>query len=546
VLFRSLERLLTKDQILEEYLNRAPYGGNCIGAEAAALRTFGKPARDLSPAEAAMLAGLPQGPARLDPLRFKERALRRQRWILDEMLRAGKIDQAARRRATEEALSVEPRAIPFEAPEFVEWLARCGRTTLDLDLQHEVEGFVRAGRSRLAAAGAGEAAVVVLDNATGEVLAFVGPAAARRSPGSALKPFVYALAIESGRTPATIYDDAPARFDTPGGEYAPRNYDGVFHGPVTMRQPLANSLNVPAVLALREAGVGRFIRLLREIGLDGVEPNPQGQGLGLILGDCRVSPVELAGAYSMLARGGEFIKPHGSTERPTSARVLPPQTCYLIADILSDDNARALSFGTDTELAFDLRVAAKTGTSVDHRDNWVAGFTARHTVVVWVGNADGRPLRGTSGLEGAGPIFRAVMQRMCGEWVTRPEGIEQTEVCAESGLRPTAGCGRTIREWFVAGRAPKEACAPRERTFRVDSPRPSALFALDPESPGSTRFISFSATAPEGASVEWILDGAPLAVTRGEHSVRWPARVGSFELRVRCEGKDAVRRFTIR
>jgi penicillin-binding protein 1C len=450
-----LERALSKEQILEQYLNRAPYGGNFVGVEAAAERTFGKPARDLSPAEAALLAGLPQAPARFDPLRHFPRAQRRQRWILDEMHRLGHLNDEAYQRAIEEAPRLEVRTPPCEAESFVDWVLRPGdrdvRTTLDGALQREIEGILRESAGHLAACGARECSVVVLDNASGEIRAFAGPATRRRSPGSTLKPFVYALAIDAGDTPATLYEDAPVHFDTPTGVYSPRNYDGNFYGPLTMRLALANSLNIPAVQALRRVGVARFVEVLRAAGLEGIDPDPRRHGLGLVIGNADVSPLELAGAYAAIARGGRYLPPQGRAGPAAPRPLLSPQASYLIADILSDDGARALAFGTETDLAFDFRVAAKTGTSPDHRDNWVAGFTREHTVVVWVGNPDGRPLRGTSGLEGAGPVFRQVLLKLGGGWLERPAGIEEASICSETGLRPTTGCGRISRELFPAG-----------------------------------------------------------------------------------------------
>lgn len=540
VLALRLELRLSKDEILEEYLNRSPYGGNVIGAEAAARRTFGKRARDLSPAEAALLAGLPQSPVRLDPLRWPERARKRQQWILEALGAEGEALQGAIGR-------IEP---PCEAATFVDWVARPGdvelRTTLDLDLQQAVEGIVRRSAAHLERSGAGEAAVVVLDAASGEVRAFAGPSARRRSPGSTLKPFAYALAIEGGKTPAALYDDAPAHYETPTGDYAPRNYDGKHHGPVTLRQALANSLNVPAVAALREVGMDRFVGLLRGAGMEGIDPDPRKHGLGIVIGNASVSPVELAGAYAMLARGGAFAAPHGRPGPAEARRLLSPVAAYLIADVLSDDGARSLSFGTGTDLAFDFRVAAKTGTSPDHRDNWVAGFTARHAVVVWVGNADGRPLRGTSGIEGAGPIFRAVMSRLEGPWLSRPAGVETIEACAETGLLPGEGCGRRIAELFPEGRGPASACVPRRGGFRLETPQPWDRYFLDPAAPASARFLLFRAHAPEGAEVEWRVDGRLLEMTRGPHELRWPASPGAHELRVLCDGDAIARPFHVR
>lgn len=550
VLALRLERRLSKDEILEYYLNRAPYGGNFVGVEAAAERTFGKPARDLSPAEATLLAGLPQSPARFDPLRHLARAQKRQRWILDEMRRLGHLDTETCQRALDEAPRLAFRPIPCEASTFVDWVLKPDdtdvTTTLDGDLQRAIEGISREAGPHLAECGARECAIVVLDNASGEVRAFAGPAARRRSPGSTLKPFVYALAIEAGETPATLFEDAPVHFDTPTGVYSPRNYDGNFYGPVTLRLALANSLNIPAVLALRQVGIERLIRFLRSSGMDGIDADPRRHGLGLVIGNTTVSPIELAGAYATLARGGDFVPAHGRSESIPGKRLLSPVTSYLIADIMSDDSARALAFGTETDLSFDFRVAAKTGTSPDHRDNWVAGFTRETTVVVWVGNADGRPLRGTSGLEGAGPIFREVMLKVGGTWMDRPPGLEESVICTETGLRPGPGCERVAHELFALGHRPSKTCAPKEAAFRVESPRPWDRFVLDRTAPVSSRFIRFRAQAPEGCQVEWILGGKPLTTTTGSHEVLWEALPGSFELQVRGPAMEVVRRFEVK
>jgi penicillin-binding protein 1C len=479
VLALRLEWRLTKEEILEEYLNRAPFGGNAIGAEAGARRHFGKSARDLSPAEAAYLAAMPQSPARFT--RRPELAGARRRWILDEMLRLGKLDAQAHGRAVTELDSKVLGRPPVDVRSYLDWVLRPGdrerRTGLDLELQEEVDRIVRGARPHLEAIGADEAAAVVVENASGNVLAFVGPAARRRSPGSALKPFVYALELERGRAPGALYDDRPVSISG----YRPRNYDGEFYGPVTMRQALANSLNVPAVLALRNVGLGRFVELAREAGMTGVGPT----GLGAIVGDARVSPVELAVAYSKLASG----------------RLLSPGTCRTIADMLCDDGARALAFGTGF---FDEGVAVKTGTSADHRDNWVAGYTPELTAVVWVGNGDGRPMRGSSGVTGAGPIFRAIVRRLGG-----------------SRFEPLA----------------REESEPPRSEFRIEFPAHGDRFALG--GGGSTRFLNFRASE----EAEWFLDGTYLG--RGLE-IRWTASPGEHELRARRGAQDRVCRFELR
>lgn len=326
-----IEQELSKERILEIYLNVVPYGNNTRGAECAARYYFGRPASELSLAQATLLAAVPRGPSQYDPLRHLDRARERQRWILDEMLRTATITADAHRRALEEPLQVEAHAEAFRAPHFadvVQGRVRATgvtrvRTTLDLDVQSEVELIVRRDLQQVEDRGAGSGAVVVLDNATGEVLAMVGSpdffdarndgqvngAVALRQPGSTLKPFTYGLALERGGTPADLVQDLPVRYPTPTGEYAPRNYEGIFHGPVRMRAALACSYNVPAVRTLHDLGAGGCELLLERLhraGFASLERSAAHYGLGLTLGGGEVTLLELTGAYRALARGGTY------------------------------------------------------------------------------------------------------------------------------------------------------------------------------------------------------------------------------------------------
>ncbi len=559
VLALRLEASHGKDEILEAWLNRAPFGGNAAGVEAGAWRTFGKPARDLSLAEAALLAGLPQSPARLDPLRHPCRARARQRAVLDAMVAAGSIDGTTRDRAAAEPLRfarVDPGAEAATFADFVlarESPSRRGEsrsiaTTLDLPLQKDVEGILASLRPHLAAIGASETAVVVLDNAGAKIRAFAGPATRRRSPGSTLKPFIYALALEDGATAATFYDDRPIDLPTPTGVWRPRNYDGAHHGRVTLRQALANSLNVPAVLALRDAGVDRAVDCLSRLGIARDDEGPP-PGLGFALGDARVSPLELSGAYAALARGGIFLPPTAVPRVAAPEQVLAPGTAAILTSILAERGPRALAFGIDTELDLGIPLAVKTGTSAEHRDNWVAGYTAAFTVVVWAGNGDGRPLRASSGLDGAGPVFRAVVQRLARdrepELPPRPPGLVEADICLESGLLGAPGCRRVHREIFAAALAPRRYCAPATDAPDILSPAPDHVFHLEADAPDETRFLRFRARAPEGSHLAWYLDGALIATTPPEeddpesHSLLWAAVPGTFRLAVRLpSGED--------
>jgi penicillin-binding protein 1C len=512
-----LEHRLSKKEVLALYLNLAPYGNQFVGASAASRGYFGCPPENLTPAQAAFLAGLPQRPSALDPYRNLEAALRRQRWVLKRMRALDFLDEAAHRRALAERVKVGRPERAFSAPHFVERvLSGLGgrrparvETTLDEDLQADVRGILAAGRESRLAHGAHNAAVVVLLNETGEVLAYEGSgdyfdaahggaidgAASPRQPGSALKPFTYALAFERGFTPASVLPDVPSHFPTAeeGVLYAPRNYDGAFRGPMRARPALAGSENVPAVYLLSKIGVADLLGLLRAAGLSTLDRNAGFYGYGLTLGDAEVRLDELAAAYGALARGGLYLPPRlvrrvrwadGSSSSPAPSepsRILSPRSAFWVADILSDPRARAWAFGEGGSLDFPFPAAAKTGTSQAYRDNWCLGFTREITVGVWVGNFDRTPLVGSSGVTGAGPLFHDVLlcaqQRVTGRLpgpsdpplADRPDGLAPLEICALSGLAATPRCPRVEREWLSEG-APLPPCSWHAEAGRVAWP----------------------------------------------------------------------------
>lgn len=488
---------LSRDELLREYLDRVALGHDFRGVEAAADAYFGRPAAALSVGQAALLAGLAAAPAAADPWTKPEVARARQRQVLDRMVRARWLTRDAAREAAAAPLDVVRPERAFRAPHLVAWLNRelaAGRaelsevvTTLDPALQADVQAMVREailGDPRL-----GQAAAVVLDNQTGDVLAYVGSidfldearlgqndgVRTPRQPGSALKPFAYGLALASGWTPASLMSDVETPVATPTGDWIPRNYDRRVHGPVRLRVALASSYNVPAVQLAEALGPPRVLSVLRAAGFASLDASAEHYGAGVVLGNGSVTLLELANAYRGLALGGE-LRPVRAVLRAADAagreRPAPPETAsrrflssgaaLLVADILSDDGARAPAFGLDHALRFPFPVAAKTGTSHAFVDNWTAGFSSEITVAVWVGNFDGRPMQGVSGITGAGPIFARVMQRaMQGR---RPRALvdrdrlEHRVVCALSGHLAGRACTSTVEEVFLPGTAPKEAC----------------------------------------------------------------------------------------
>ncbi|HSN89613.1 MAG TPA: penicillin-binding protein 1C [Anaeromyxobacteraceae bacterium] len=493
-----LEAHLSKDEILRAYLDRVWLGNGTFGVEAASGLYFGRPARTLSAGQAALLAGMTRSPSGLDPYRRPERARARMVEVLGRMERLGLVGPGEAGAAAAAPLDLEPPEAVFEAPHLVEALWRelpaLGldgaaevETTLDPGLQRDVERIVRAelrGDPRLP-----NAAVMVVDNDTGEVLAYVGSAdfldAARegqndgvralRQPGSALKPFAYGLALARGRTPASLLSDVEVHLATPTGDWVPRNYDRRVHGPVRLRAALQNSYNVPAVRLAEDLGPDAVLRVLRRAGFSSLDAGAERYGAGLVLGNGDVTLRELARAYRGLARGGlsgplrEVRAARDPAGRPLpvrsdgpARRFLPEGAVALLTDVLSDEAARAPAFGLSNALRLPFPVAAKTGTSRAYVDNWTAGFTAERTVAVWVGSFDGTPMRGVSGITGAGPIFARVMVRAMRGISPAPlvdrSRFERARVCALSGRLAGPACPSAIDEVFLPGTAPAEGC----------------------------------------------------------------------------------------
>jgi len=503
VLALRLDRSLSKDEILEEFLNRVYFGNLAYGVEAAAHTYFGRSARDLDLAESALLAGLLQSPAAYDPLTRMEAAKARQWTVLTRMLDEGYITRKEADAAWAEPLALNPTPFPIEAPHFVAWVrdqlpglvgeeavARGDLrvyTSLDLDLQRSAQAALAWHVGELRDHSVTNGGVVAIEPATGHVLAMVGSAdyfdadidgavnmtLAQRQPGSAIKPVVYAAALEAGFTAASPILDVPTSLKTRRGElYAPNNYDVTFHGVVPLREALASSYNVPAVRVLAAIGVDRAFEMGQRLGLTTFR-DPSRYDLSLTLGGSEVRLLDLTAAFAAFAVGGTRVDPRAvlriedsagdvlyEAPPPRRERVVSPQTAYLISDILSDNQARAPTFGLHSPLQLDRPAAAKTGTTSDFRDNWTVGYTPDLAVGVWVGNADGSPMRNVSGVDGAAPVWRDVMQTALKgtppKEFQEPEGIEQVLVCLPSGLLPTPYCQRQRLEVFAAGTAPTD------------------------------------------------------------------------------------------
>jgi penicillin-binding protein 1C len=552
LLARRLEMSWSKQEILAAYLNRLDYGNLRVGAAEAARFYFQKPLADLSLAECALLAGLPQAPSRLNPVRHPERALARRAVVLQRLAKLDGQDPQRVALAAAEPLGLRPlredQPAPWLAGHFAARAPGTYRSTLDLAIQRDVEAIVAEEVAKLHHANLRHAAVVVIDNASGGILALVSSADwqdARggqingafvpRSPGSALKPFTYLLALERDRTPATIIADIPTPFRTEQGLELPGNFDRHYRGPVTLRTALACSLNVPALRELNElGGPAPLHSLLSRLGMTTLGDDPKPHGLGLTLGNAPVRLVELTSAYAALARGGSDLPAFLFPQEPAAAAVsvFSAESAYLVAHILADMAARAPAFQPGGPLDLPFPCAVKTGTSSDYRDNWCVGFTGGFTVGVWAGNFENQPMKGISGTDGAGPIFNRTMMRVHqGQepaWLERPPGLVEVWVDgrtgkllanqSSSGGNPHARLelvplvklpvsaaaadldesGRALldasyAEWFEGPHnrrrnelALRTGHAGARMALRVISPEEGATFLLDPEIPSGS------------------------------------------------------------
>ena len=526
ILALYMTAVMDKDEILTLYLNEAYFGNRAYGIEAAARVYFGKPVAQLDLAESALLAGLPQAPGRYNSRMDRVAAKSRQTTVLRLMERAGYLEPHQVALASDEPLRFADSPWAFEAPHFFlrvgqeldhlvgEDAVRRGllrvHTTLDLDLQRSVEKHVSHHLEVLNAPvdgapphGVRNAAVVVLDPQSGAIRALVGSpdyfddlnkgsldaTAALRQPGSAIKPLTYAAAFEHGFSPATMIADERTAFVTREGlPYVPTNYDKQFHGSVSLREALASSYNVAAVKLLDRIGTEALPDMARRMGITSLDDTER-YGLALTLGSGEVQLLQLASAYASFANGGfrtapsmiEYVEDssgrvlyqRGHTK---PMRVLDERIAYLITDILADDDARVPAFGVGSVLDLPFPAAVKTGTTTEWRDNWTIGYSKEMVVGVWVGNANNEPMVRVSGVDGAAPIWNAVMQsahRRAPEDFGRPDGLVEQVVCAESGRLPAAACTRHRAELFLPENLPTERCEMHPSMVARSTTRPS-------------------------------------------------------------------------
>jgi len=489
----AIERTWSKDQILEAYLNLAGFRGEAQGIGAAALGLFGKTPDAVSRDDAVLLAALLP-----DPQASASVVAKRACAVSHDADCTRFAGEAASMLGPARSLALDPGLAPHLSQRLLTKAGAKITTTLDAAIQRTAIVALRRQLQGLGGARARDGAVVVIDTASGDVLAYVGGiggastaaavdgANSYRQAGSTLKPFLYAQAIEKGYlTPASILDDSPVQLDTASGLYVPQNYDHAFKGPVSARNALAGSLNVPAVRTLLLVGVEPFRDRLWDIGYRGLVEDGQYYGFSLALGSAEVTLLEQANAYRTLANTGKWTPLRLTTAdaRPAARRIVSPQAAWLVSDMIADPDARTQTFGPDSALRLPFWAAVKTGTSKAMRDNWCIGFSDRYTVAVWVGNLEGDPMRAVSGTSGAAPVWRDLMIALhagrAGRAPARPQGIEQRRISFASGIE------RPRSEYFLAGTGQAQiAAAPAaSRRPRIVNPVSGSVYALDPDIP---------------------------------------------------------------
>lgn len=585
----KLERSWSKEAVLEGYLNRLDYGNRRFGAESASLAYFGKRCQALTLAEAIYLAGLPQAPTRYNPWRNPESAARKYARSIARLTTVGYLSE----RQAEALLAAPPQPGNFtsveRAPHFLDAVMRQREdpisgalvTSLDPEIQEQAESLLKTHLEAIGRDDVRNGAIVVLENATGKVRALsssavenggteaINAALTPRHAGSTIKPFVYQQALEERRyTPASVLTDTEEAVGPIYSDYDPKNYSKRYYGPVRLREALGNSLNIPAILVSHDVGPRRAFERLAEWGLQERDAFSD-DGAGFVLGNRRVTLLDLCFAYSTLARGGLTAPGPLFTEDATPAwrRMANREACLLIEDILADNDARSHAFGTRSLLRFPpgQRTAVKTGTSSNFRDAWVVGYNASHTVGVWMGNLDGQGMDGALSVHTAGPVWRRMMDYLARHRHARglpslqeSERIIALEIDALTGLLPVPETRRTLTEWFLRGTEPvtegkdwyvgdrivlPEAyrawtrsphnhlgalASESSKPWEITRPEEGARYVIDPALPRAQQVLPFATDHPSPGELQWYLNDRPLDETV---PLRWVLQPGRWVLR---------------
>ncbi len=578
----QMERRFSKDDILTQYLNRMPLGGNLVGIQAASRKYFGKDAADLSLAEASLLAGLPQAPSRFRPDRRLKRALKRRKFVLQRMQNLGFITAKEKQQAEEQIMEIKMQPDPFFAPHFCELVKQSFitnkniirkkseiRTTLNRELQDIAVATLKEHNRKLQGKSIFGGAVVIIEVATGNVVALVGSpdyddnahagkvncAIMPRSPGSTLKPFAYAMALDRGLiTPGKVIADVPLYFK----DYTPQNFDYEFRGLVTARQALVDSLNIPALSIVKDVGLNEFVTELRRVGLASLNQSAMHYGLSVVLGTGEVKLLNLVNAYACLARQGEYMpyKLLAGENNFKKEQIFSAGAAWMIADMLSGNERSMAIVGHAADVTMP-RIAWKTGTSSGGRDAWTVGYNPEYAIGVWLGNPDGSGLDGLVGIEDAAPvvmeIFRQIYPDGRSPWYRKPDLVSVRKVCADSGCPVSRCCESSVDDYYMPGISDPAQCRVhtvgsddkiRERypaaissffdkmsgncgeNVRIVKPQNGESFVISDDLLPAVQKIELKAVA-EG-TLCWFVDGRLIATT--DNPVSWQLRKGMHEI----------------
>jgi penicillin-binding protein 1C len=546
----ATERRWSKPEILEAYLNLVTYRGELQGIGAASRMMFGKAPHGIDSAEAVVLAALIRAPnARRESVAIRANALSRAlgSYGPSQASIASTLDSAFSRSSDYARIALAPHL----AERLLQSESGSARCTLDRELQLFVIDSLHRQIVDVRDRRVDDGAAIVVENSTGEVWAYVGGAGdlsnapdfdairAPRQPGSTLKPFLYALAVDQHLlTAASLIEDTPLELPEQRGIYRPLDYDRQFRGLVSMRTALASSLNVPAVRTTDMVGVESFAERLRQLGFSGLVEEGDYYGAALALGSADVTLWQLVNAYRTLANGGRYsdLRLTNDADTHMSIQVYSPEASFVISDVLSDRASRSTTFGLENSLATRYWSAVKTGTSKDMRDNWCVGYTDKFTVGVWVGNSSGAPMRDVTGITGAAPTWLSVMNylhdRFGSGQIVRPSDVSLSHVSFPNAVEPPR------QEWFVAQTQPTGSFSGLDDSNpQILSPASGAIIALDPDIPAGAQRVVFEASRGARNS-QWILDGRAIAPVHCE--LLWTPSPGAHTLSIARDSGDAV------
>lgn len=590
----KLELHLNKTQILEIYLNRIPYGNLTYGVEAASQLYFQKSAKQLSLGECCILCALPKSPGVLNPFEKSDRLISEKLKILGKLLKEKMLDSLIYECAIKESQHINRQNLVFRAPHYVDFILmhKVKKTstitsTIDYCLQEKLEKKLFASIKSLRKYNVNQGAIIVMDNKTGEILGMVGSkdyfdeqegqvngCISLRQPGSSLKPFLYILALQNGLPMSYLMNDTITEFKLADGTiFAPRNYGNKYHRFVRAREALASSFNVPAVHILERIGVENFYTFLKKLHFTSLYKKPNFYGLSLSLGAAEIKLIELVNGYRAIANKGVWT-PYRlirtDKHNRTGERAFSEEVAYIITNVLSDNSSRIKAFGDDSPINLPFPCAVKTGTTKNFKDNWCIGFTKKYTVGVWIGNFDGSPMNGVSGISGAAPLFRDIMIELhrneYPENFEEPGTLVHTMVCARTGMIPKKDCP-VIEEIFIPGTEPNDTCfycgeqadnhivenssvdtvclrriIPVHNNisgFRIIHPQNGDIFKLDPHIPVRNQGIAiriFTDTLINSYSV--YLNG--ILLYKNNSNFLWQAKPGKYVLEVKAQGRSKL------